>query len=126
MRRILIIEDDRNVRRLLRDELERHGYRVTPAATGQDGLELLDTFAPDLVVLDIRMPDRDGLELLAEILDRHPEMLVVIHTAYACYQDNFLSWGANAYVLKSSDLTELLNTIEALLPLPRPAELALA
>jgi DNA-binding response OmpR family regulator len=67
------------------------------------------------VLLDINMPAMDGLEALSHILADRPDLPVIIHTAYAAYQDNFMSWAADSYVLKSSDLTELKARIKAAL-----------
>jgi CheY-like chemotaxis protein len=67
------------------------------------------------------MPGMDGLEALARTLDQHPQLPVILNTAYSCYKDDFLSWGADAYLVKSADLTELLDKIRTLAPAGDPA-----
>jgi DNA-binding NarL/FixJ family response regulator len=75
-------------------------------------LEQLRQERPDVVVLDIAMPERDGLSALQEILDADPALPVIIHTAYPSYADNFLAWAAEAYVVKSQDMTPLTQAID--------------
>jgi DNA-binding response OmpR family regulator len=70
---------------------------------------------PDLVVLDIRMAGMDGIEALQRILERNNSIPVVLNTAFSSYRDNYLTWAADAYVTKSSDVTELLSTVKNLL-----------
>jgi len=70
---------------------------------------------PDIVVLDIAMPGMDGIETLGRMLSRNNQLPIILHTAYATYKDNFMTWSADAYVVKSSDLTELKAEIERVL-----------
>lgn len=115
MKKILVIEDERSLRLLYEQELSRDGYAIVTAGTAQEGLALVDSEMPDLVVLDIRMPGMDGLDAMSRILERHPKLKVVLNSAYSSYKDNFMSWAADAYVVKSSDLTELRSTVKSLL-----------
>lgn len=110
--KILIIEDDDNQRLLYREELEELGYRVIEAANAEEGLRLVEEEKPDLVILDIWMPDMNGLETLTRIYDMNPNLPVIINTAYSAYQDRFTSWLAEAYVVKSADLSELINAVQ--------------
>lgn len=112
---ILIVDDEANLRLLYEKELNREGYAVKVAASGKDALELMAVTQPDLVVLDIKMPGMDGLELMNKILAVNNRMPVIISSAYASYKDNFATWSADAYVVKSSDLSELKNTIRTIL-----------
>jgi len=64
--------------------------------------------------LDIYLPGMDGLETMGRILSKNRQIPVILYTAYSSYQDNFLSWAADAYLIKSSDLTELKETIKRL------------
>jgi DNA-binding response OmpR family regulator len=116
MPKVLIVDDERSLRTLYQRELEREGYEVLCASTAREGLELIESQLPDVLVLDIRMPGMDGLEALARTLDQHPQLPVILNTAYSCYKDDFLSWGADAYLVKSADLTELMATIRSLAP----------
>ena len=61
------------------------------------------------------MPGMDGIEALSGILAKHPKLPVILHTAYSSYKDNFMSWSAHAYVVKSSDRSELFATVRRLL-----------
>jgi DNA-binding NtrC family response regulator len=79
---VLIIDDDPDVREVLRDRLESLGYGAIPALTGKQGLELLDNESPQMVFLDIELPDMNGLEALKAIRKRQSDVAVVIITAY--------------------------------------------
>jgi DNA-binding response OmpR family regulator len=70
---------------------------------------------PDLVVLDIRMAGMDGIEALQRILDMDNTIPVILNTAYSSYKENFLTWSADAYITKSSDVSELLAKVKELL-----------
>lgn len=108
---ILIVENNCNQRTLYAEELADEGYYVVCASQGCEALDIVECQHPDAVVLDINMPDMDGLEVLSRMLEAQPQLPVVINTAYATYQDSFLSWVADAYVVKSSDLSELKRCI---------------
>jgi CheY-like chemotaxis protein len=115
MARLLVVEDEKNLRELYQLELEAEGYEVTLARDGFDAIRQVEQAPPDLVIMDIRMPRMDGLEAMGKILDLHKSIPVVIHTAYQGYKDNFLSWNADAYVVKSSDMSELKSKISEIL-----------
>ncbi len=65
--------------------------------------------------MDINLPLMDGIEAMGHILSKNKDIPIIINTAYSNYKDNFMSWAADAYIVKSSDLTELKNKIEELL-----------
>ncbi|MBN2695083.1 response regulator [bacterium] len=113
--KILIADDERNIRLLYRTEFEHEGYEVELAENGMECLKKIETFKPDLVILDIRMPGIDGLETLNQILGKNNVLPVIINSAYSAYKDNFMSWSADAYIVKSSDLTELKEKVKELL-----------
>ena len=115
MARILIVDDESNLRLLYRKELEEEGHEVVEAATAEEGIHAFERSAPDIVVLDIRMPGMNGLEAMARILDRDRRIPIILHTAYDSYRDDFTSWAADAYVTKGPDTTELKRTIRKLL-----------
>ena len=114
-KKILLVEDDANQAILYQQELEGDGYEVIIARNGREAVELADKSKPDIVVMDISMPGMDGIEAMGRILSEHNKLPVILNTAYSSYKDNFLSWSADAYVIKSSDLTELKQTILDLL-----------
>ena len=79
---ILIIDDELDTREVLEDRLQSLGYRVFAAETAKEGLELLERQNPQLVLLDIEMPDMNGMDLLREIRRREHDVTVVMITAY--------------------------------------------
>lgn len=111
MQTILVVDDDRNLAILYEQELSEEGYEVIVAGNAKDAIQRVEEAPPDLVVLDIRMPGMDGIEAMGRILSRNNRMPVILNTAYTSYKDNFMSWSADAYVVKSSDLTELKREI---------------
>ncbi len=112
--KILIVDDDQNILRLYKEELEEEGYNVVTASTGQEAMEQFERESPDLVTLDILLPDVDGIKLLRQMKEKRPRMPVIMSTAYD-YRDDFAVWASEAYIVKSSDLSELKNTIKKLM-----------
>ncbi len=117
MTTILLAEDDKNQRVLYEQELRFEGYGIVTAADGKDALNKVQEQPIDLVVMDIYMPRMDGIETMGRILSKNLGIPIVINTAYSRYKDNYMSWIADAYIVKSSDLTELKNKIKKLLKL---------
>ena len=108
---VLIVDDDHNQRLLYRETFESDGHLVLEADGATAVIELVRTRHPDLVVLDINMPGLDGLDTLAAIHALDRRLPIVLNTAYAAYREQYVSWIADAYVVKSSDLTELRDTV---------------
>lgn len=115
MKTILVVDDDDAIRMLINLELSEAGYRVLTASNAQDALKMVETEDLDLVILDIRMPGMDGLEALPRILGLKEGLKVILNTAYSQYQESFMSWAADAYLIKSSDLSELKAKVKELL-----------
>ncbi len=115
MKKILVVDDEENIRLLYQEELEEEGYTVEVAAHGQEALEKLTAFQPDLVTLDIRMPGMDGVETLRKIREVQRDLPVILCSAYGEYKQDLTTWASDAYVIKTSDLTELKGTIRTLL-----------
>ncbi len=113
--RILVVEDDDKQRQLYCEELTAAGYATLEARSAQEAEELLSHEQIDLIVLDINMPGVSGLELLPRIHELHPGMPVIIHTAYGSYRDDFISWLADMFIVKSPDVGGLLEAVEELL-----------
>lgn len=90
-----------------KDELTESGYEVILAANGKEALKQLDVAEPDLVVMDTVMPVMQGMEALSRILREHRDVRIILNTAYSIYKDDFMSWGADAFVVKSADLEVL-------------------
>jgi CheY-like chemotaxis protein len=115
MKRILVVDDETNICELYRRELEDEGYSVSVAMSGKEALEEVESNPPDLVVLDIQMPGMDGIETLEQIMGGDKGILVILNTAYSHYKDDYTTWGADAYVVKSSDTSKLKAEIKRLL-----------
>ena len=114
-RKILLVEDEESLRLLYKEELETDGYEVLTAPNGKEALRQLDKGKPDLIILDIVMPVMDGMEALEQIMGRERTIPIIIHTSYPGYREDFMSWAADAYVTKSSDLGELKKKVKELL-----------
>lgn len=112
---LLIVEDDDNLRKLYTEEFVEEGYRVISAGNSHDALRALDQEIPDVAILDLVMPGIDGIELLERFVKQAPQLPVIINTAYPAYQHNYLTWSADAYIVKSSDLAELKRTVAMIL-----------
>jgi two-component system, response regulator, stage 0 sporulation protein F len=115
MAKILVVEDEQNQRELYTMELEDEGYEVEQAANGREAVDLVKKNKYDMVILDIRMPEMDGIEALGKILSRDKKIPIIIYTAYSNYKSNFMTWTADAYVTKSSNLGELKGKIKEIL-----------
>jgi DNA-binding NtrC family response regulator len=113
--KILIVEDDEAQRFLYHEELTEESYEIVLAGNGKEALKCLEGSPFDLIVLDIRMPEMNGTEVLGKISGRYKETPVIIHTAYPEYRNQFISLMADGFVLKSDDLSILKTTIKDLL-----------
>ena len=113
---VLVVEDDPNIRELLRLYLEKEGYTVTLAADGGEGLEAFHTLHPDLVLLDLMMPVMDGWEVCKAIRAQDNTPIIML-TAKGETEDKItgLKAGADDYVTKPFEMKELLARIEAVL-----------
>ncbi len=115
MEKILCVDDDLSLLRLYQDELSEDGYKVILAKDGKEALKKFEKESPNVVIMDIRMPTMDGIETLTTMLGKDRQVPVILNTAYPQYRENFMTWGAEAYVIKSSDLTELKKKIREVL-----------
>ncbi len=115
MEKILCVDDDLRLLHLYQEELSEEGYIVIVAQDGKQAMDKLREERPQVVVLDIRMPKMDGIETLNAMLGKNRQIPIILNTAYPQYRDNFMTWGAEAYVIKSSDLAELKRRIRQVL-----------
>ncbi|OGG55494.1 MAG: hypothetical protein A3F84_18785 [Candidatus Handelsmanbacteria bacterium RIFCSPLOWO2_12_FULL_64_10] len=115
MATILVVEDQPNQRLLYQMELEEEGYRVVLASDGREALQNVQGEHPDLVVLDLRMPGMDGIETLGRMMALNSRLPVIIYSAYNSFMDNFMSWAAEAYLVKSSNVDLLKAEIRRVL-----------
>jgi CheY-like chemotaxis protein len=95
--------------------LKIEGYEIVTAENGKEAIQKLEEEKPDLIVVDIVMPVKDGIEALSPIWGKQRKIPVILHTSHAEYQDDCKSWAADAYVIKCSNLSELNATIRKLL-----------
>jgi len=114
-KKILLVDDDEGLRDLYKEELKDEGYEVLTAKNGKEALQQFGEENPDIMVLDIVMPKMDGMEALGRIIGKDRNIPVILHTSHPGYQEDFMSWAADAYLLKSADLTELKEKIRDLL-----------
>jgi len=112
---ILVVDDDESQRFLGQEVLTDEGYDVMVARDGKEALEKIDQRLPDLVILDIVMPEMDGMEAMTRIIRKHKKIPVILNTSYSRYREDFMTWAADAYVVKSPDFTELKEKIKELL-----------
>jgi two-component system response regulator HydG len=114
---VLVVEDDREMRLLLQDELRENGYDVLLAASGREALETIETQDVDIVVTDLVMPEMKGLDLLGEIRNRGSGVPVVIMTAFGSIESAVESMrgGAYYYITKPFRIDQLVGTVEAAL-----------
>lgn len=115
--RILLVEDEPHLLELYQKELQDEGFEVTTTTDGDRAIDLTKEVLPDLVVLDIKINKVLGLEVLNEIKAFDLRIPVVLNSGYATFRADFRSWLADAYIVKSSNLTELKRTVRKLLHL---------
>jgi DNA-binding response OmpR family regulator len=114
MAKILVVDDERSIRALCAEELGDAGYEVITTGEGTEVMGLVSSEKPDAVILDIRMEDCDGLDLLQEIRNAHPSLPIILNTAYDSYREDVKSVAADFYVVKSYDLSELKSRLATL------------
>ncbi len=115
MTTILVVEDDKNQRLLYEQELKLEGYGIVTASDGKEALEKVQEQLPDIIIMDINIPKMDGIETMGRILSKNKEIPIIINTAYSNYKDYFMSWAADAYIVKSSNLSDLKNAVKDIL-----------
>jgi len=115
--RILVADDEEALRTVLSSELEGEGYSVKNAADGQEAITLLQKNEFDLILLDIKMPNVDGFEVLKFAKDKAPKTKVVMLTGFADLKNAIESkkLGAEDFISKPYDLVDLLTTVERVL-----------
>ena len=111
---ILVADDDPDIRDILKDTLNSLGARVVTAANGQECLDRAETDAPDLILLDIEMPIKNGLEVLKELRQRGSEMSVIMITAYGTIERavQAMKQGAYDFITKPFELDHVAVVVE--------------
>jgi len=117
MKRILVIEDEPQMLLGLRDNLELEGYEVQTASDGEEGLARAASFSPDLVILDVMLPKKNGFDVCRELRARANGIPIVMLTARSAETDKVLGLelGADDYVTKPFSIKELLARVRAVL-----------
>jgi DNA-binding NtrC family response regulator len=112
--RILVIDDDENIRKVVTAILEDEGYTVESVDTAKKGIEKSEKSFYNLALIDVRLPDMQGIELLAKLRYTKPKMRKIIVTGYPTLQNAVaaVNQGADAYVMKPFDVEKLLQTIK--------------
>ena len=113
MEKILIVDDEHEIVELLEDFLDQQGYSIAKAYSKKEAIEQVEKFLPSLVLLDIKLPDGGGLDILQDIKDTHPEMEVIMITGLADKEVALESIrrGAADYICKPIDLNYLLTSV---------------
>ena len=111
--RILVIDDDENIRKVLATILEDEGYLVETAETAKKSIEKSEKAFYNLALIDIRLPDMEGIELLSKLRNTKPKMRKIIVTGYPTLQNAVaaVNKGADAYVMKPLEVDKILQTI---------------
>lgn len=119
--RILVVDDDVNIRKSLEAILSSEGYRVDLAADGKEAIRKSESATYNVALIDIRLPDMDGVELLTRMKDTVPKMRKIIITGYPSVQNAIeaVNRKADAYLVKPVDVEKLLITIETHLELQK-------
>jgi DNA-binding response OmpR family regulator len=113
--RLLLVEDEPTQLDLYKRFLSEDGYEVVGAHSGREAIEMAKAFCPSVVVLDLVLPDMDGTEAISRLLRECGHPKIVINTGYERYRYDFRCWGADAFVVKSSDPSELRAKVKQVL-----------
>jgi CheY-like chemotaxis protein len=115
---VLIVDDNENDRVMCERELRNEGYIARSVSSGPEVLQFLETNPhPDLIVLDVRMSPFDGMQVLRQLRAKNVFVPVILFSDYPAYRADFNTWLAEAYLVKSSDLTELKQKVKELINL---------
>jgi len=115
MKKILLVDDEEGIQLLYREEFEEQGYEVVSAYNGEEALKKFKADPPDLVVLDINMPGIKGIQVLREMKEMHPDLPVILSSAYQEYKQDFGTWASDEYIVKSANLDELKDAVKKFL-----------
>ncbi|HBO83403.1 MAG: two-component system response regulator [Deltaproteobacteria bacterium GWC2_42_11] len=114
-KKVLVVDDEEGIRLFYKEELKEEGMDVHAAASGEEALEKLEADKYDLVILDIKLPGIDGIEVLRQIKEKWKTLPVILCTAYHHYKQDFGTWASDAYIVKSSDMKELKDVVKTIL-----------
>lgn len=112
---VLIVDDEENHRLLYKEELEDAGYEVIAAKSGPEAIEIAGQRRVDVAVVDIAMPGMDGVETISRLLNIDRSIPIIIHTAYCDFEDDFTTWVAEKYLIKTPDISRLVEAVDEVL-----------
>ena len=117
MKRILIVDDQQGIRLLLKEVFEREGYETLIASSGKEALEITEQICPHIVLMDMKMPGMDGIELLKRLRKRNKKSQVIMMTAYGEMGviEESMNWGVVRYFTKPFDVFELRDAVRELI-----------
>ncbi len=113
-KKLLVVEDEKNLCVLYKEELTKEGYHVTTVMDADAALRLVKKQKFDLIITDIRMPVKNGIDLITQIMALRKDIPIIINTAYQSYKRDFMTWAADAYIVKSASLEELKSKVKEL------------
>ena len=113
-KKLLVVEDEKNLCLLYREELAKEGYKVVAVSDADSALAAIKKQKFDLIITDIRMPIKNGIDLITQIMALRKDIPIIINTAYQSYKHDFMTWAADAYIVKSASLDELKSKIKEL------------
>jgi len=115
--KILVADDQKGVRRLLEELFRKEGYEVCMACDGQEAVQKAFDFIPDVILMDMKMPNMNGLEACAEIFKKNTEVPVIMMTAYGEMEvvKKALEIGVRKYITKPFDIIDLRNMVREVL-----------
>ena len=115
--KILVVDDQRGVRKLLEELFRRDGYEVSLAADGLESVDMVKNFMPDVVLMDMKMPNMNGLEASREIFKIKPDLPIIMMTAYGEMEvvHKALEIGVKKYITKPFDVMELRRLVKEIL-----------
>ena len=115
MAKILIVDDEVNVCKLYSEEFNNDGYETACALNISEANKCIEDNPPDIIILDIKLGDESGIDYLKELVESRKDLPIIINSAYSIYKDNFQTWAADAYIVKSVDLEPLKSKVKELL-----------
>ncbi len=124
MAKILLVDDEKHILQYYTEELSGDGHQVVAIDSGEQLLNKIALHQPDIIVLDIKLVEWDGLDLLLDIRDRYYNLPVILCTAYDTFKEDPRSIAADYYVIKSFDLTELKTKIKRAIDTCLPIHMA--
>ncbi len=114
---VLVVDDEDHILKLYEKELSDEGYKVRTTSAGEQALRIAEKESPNLVILDIKLQNQNGLEILGGLRKLNRDTPIILNSAYSTYKSDFQSWLADAYLVKSSNLDELKKKIKELVNL---------